>query len=71
VRMYLRHQPRYNNYYVVKGLTPIKLSGYPMFFETKLSAIEACKERGWVLRTLNGDELDPIEPIQFQSPDKV
>jgi hypothetical protein len=46
-KLFLRHQARTCHYYVVQGLTPIRLAGCPMFFEHRADAVAALKLRGW------------------------
>jgi hypothetical protein len=56
-KWFLRFQTRYNAYYVVCGLTPVRFAGHPMFFGEKGAALAACKERGYVPVSADSEEL--------------
>ena len=61
MKLFIRHQVRQNQWYIVNGYTPIRLAGYPMFFTTKDAALMAVATRGWVLKETSTEELVQVE----------
>ena len=61
MKLYIRHQPRYNQYYIVNGYTPVRLAGHPMFFPTKSAALDAARSRGWEAKNATSEELVKVE----------
>lgn len=59
-RWFIRHQTRYNAWYVVCGLTPVRFAGCPMFFTTQGDALAACRARGYELTAPEADELRKV-----------
>lgn len=56
-KWFVRFQPRYGAYYVVRGLTPVRFSECPMFFASRAAALAACKERGYVPVSPDSEDL--------------
>lgn len=59
-RWFLRHQARYNTWYVVCGLTPVRFAACPMFFATQAEALAACRTRGYELAAPESEELRKV-----------